>query len=136
MKKNAIVLLLLSLATTVLARSPAPPNAEVYFISPRDGEVVESPVMVRFGLKNMGVAPAGTDIENTGHHHLLVDTDLPALDKPIPNDEHHRHFGKGNTETMLELSPGIHTLQLLLGDYSHIPHDPPVMSKKITITVK
>ena len=136
MKRSAVVLLLVLFSTAIHARSPAPSNAELYFISPADGAVVESPVTIRFGLKNMGVAPAGADIGNTGHHHLLVDTGLPSLDLPIPNDEHHRHFGKGNTETTLELSPGKHTLQLLLGDYAHIPHDPPVMSEKITITVK
>lgn len=136
MKTNAIMILLILLAGTAQARSPSPANAELYFISPRDGAVVENPVTVQFGLKNMGVAPAGVDIENTGHHHLLIDTDLPPLDRPVPKDEHHRHFGKGDTETTLVLSPGKHTLQLLLGDFAHIPHDPPVISKKITITVK
>jgi hypothetical protein len=124
------------LSCTVLAASPAPENAELYFISPRDGAVVESPVTVRFGLKNMGVAPAGVDVKNTGHHHLLIDTDPPALDRPVPSDEHHRHFGGGQTETTIELEPGRHTLQLLLGDKNHIPHDPPVMSERITITVR
>lgn len=136
MKKILIALLITLFPALILARTPSPPGAEVYFISPGDGATVQNPVIVRFGLKNMGVAPAGTETENTGHHHLLVDTGLPALDTPIPNDEQHRHFGKGNTETALELSPGTHTLQLLLGDFSHVPHDPPVMSKKITITVQ
>ena len=121
---------------SVQARTPSPPGAEVYFISPHDGDTVTNPFTVRFGLKNMGVAPAGVNVKNTGHHHLLIDTGLPPLDQPIPSDKNHRHFGKGQTQTTLELTPGKHTLQLLLGDYEHIPHDPPVMSKRITITVK
>ncbi len=118
------------------ARTPAPPDAELYFIAPTDGATVTSPVTVRFGLKGMGVAPAGIQKDATGHHHLLVDTDLPALDQPVPTDDHHRHFGAGQTETVIDLSPGTHTLQLLLGDFAHIPHEPPVMSPKITITVE
>jgi hypothetical protein len=118
-------------------RTPSPKGAEVYIISPKDGAVVNSPVTVRFGLKGMGIAPAGVAFENTGHHHLLVDVDPPAdLGQPLPNDAHSMHFGKGQTETELKLPPGRHTLQLVLGDQLHIPHDPPVMSKKITITVK
>ncbi|HKE93776.1 MAG TPA: DUF4399 domain-containing protein [Povalibacter sp.] len=117
-------------------RTPSPAGAEVYFIAPADGATVTSPVTVKFGLKGMGVAPAGTVVDNTGHHHLIVDADLPPLDAPIPADANHVHFGKGQTETTLELKPGKHTLQLLLGDQTHTPHDPPVMSKKITITVK
>ncbi len=119
--------------------TPAPAGAELYFVSPQDGATVSSPVTVRFGLKGMGVAPAGTEKENTGHHHLLIDAPAPsgmALDEPIPADEHHKHFGGGQTETSIELSPGTHTLQLVLGDWSHVPHNPPVMSKQITITVK
>ena len=120
-----------------MARTPAPDDAAVYIISPSDGAMVTSPVTIQFGLKGMGVAPAGIDKSNTGHHHLLIDaTETPSFDKPIPKDDHHRHFGGGQTETTLELSPGKHTLQLLLGDRNHIPHDPPVMSKKITITVE
>jgi hypothetical protein len=118
-------------------RTPSPKGAEVYIISPKDGAVVTSPVTVRFGLKGMGIAPAGVAFENSGHHHLLVDVDPPAdLSQPIANNEHSLHFGKGQTETELKLTPGKHTLQLLLGDQLHVPHDPPVMSKKITITVK
>lgn len=116
--------------------TPAPENAEVYFIQPHDGAVVESPVKIVFGLKNMGVAPAGTMQKNTGHHHLIIDAPLPPLDQPIPSDEHHVHFGGGQTQTTIELAPGKHTLQLLLGDATHIPHDPPVKSERITITVK
>lgn len=111
------------------------PNA--YIVSPTAGAVVESPVTVVFGLRNgFGVAPAGVALDNTGHHHLLIDTQLPDLTKPIPKDAHHRHFGGGQTETSLELSPGKHTLQLLLGDFAHLPHTPPVMSDRITIRVK
>lgn len=115
--------------------TPAPKNVELYFISPTDGATVTSPVHVVFGLRNMGVAPAGVQHVNTGHHHLLIDTDLPPLDKPIPADARHVHFGGGQTETTIELAPGKHTLQLLLGDYTHTPFKPPVVSKKITITV-
>jgi len=126
--------------SALAGETPAPAGAEVYFISPQDGETVSSPVTVRFGLKGMGVAPAGVeDKANTGHHHLLIDTDAlsgAALDEPIPADDHHKHFGGGQTETAIELAPGTHTLQLVLGDWSHIPHNPPVMSQKITITVK
>lgn len=129
------VLLLLA-AASALAQTPAPPGAELYFISPRDGEVVESPVTVRFGLRGMGVAPAGVEHPNTGHHHLLIDTDLPPPDRPLPADERHRHFGGGQTETTIELTPGVHTLQLVLGDHAHVPHAPPVVSERITITVK
>jgi hypothetical protein len=120
-----------------VARTPAPDDAAAYIISPADGAVVTNPVTIRFGLKGMGVAPAGTDKAKTGHHHLLIDAaETPSFENPIPKDDHHRHFGGGQTETTLELSPGKHTLQLLLGDKNHIPHDPPVMSDKITITVK
>lgn len=133
---RAIIVISALFSLCVQAQTPSPSGAEVYFISPHDGETVSSPVTVRFGLKNMGVAPAGVDAPNTGHHHLLIDTGLPPLDKPIPSDDHHKHFGKGQTETNLELAPGKHTLQLLLGDFAHTPHSPPVMSKQITITVK
>lgn len=116
--------------------TPAPDGAKVYFIEPDDGATVSSPVTVKFGLAGMGVAPAGIQKENTGHHHLIVDAQPPEPDAPIPSDENHRHFGGGQTETTLELTPGTHTLQLLLGDFSHIPHDPPVVSERITITVE
>lgn len=120
-----------------LPRTPSPAGAEVYFESPADGATVKGPVTVRFGLKGMGVAPAGIKFDNTGHHHLLIDTDPPAdLGSPLPASDHVVHFGKGQTETTISLAPGKHTLQLVLGDALHIPHDPPVMSKKITITVK
>lgn len=119
-----------------LARTPAPEGAEVYIISPKDGETVESPVTVLFGLRGMGVAPAGVDLPNTGHHHIVIDAPTPDLDVPIPTDEHHKHFGGGQTQVDLELTPGQHTLQLVLGDRNHVPHTPPVVSKAITITVK
>lgn len=123
-------------AVAQVQRTPAPKAAEVYIITPKDGETVTSPLTVKFGLKGMGVAPAGVSVENTGHHHLLVDTELKNLDGPIPADANHLHFGKGQTETTLELAPGKHTLQLVLGDHLHVPHQPAVMSQKITITVK
>ena len=121
-----------------LARpTPAPEGAKAYIISPADGATVTSPITVQFGLEGFGVAPAGVEKANTGHHHLLIDVEsLPALDSPIPADEHHRHFGGGQTEVELELSPGTHTLQLLMGDHNHIPHSPPVVSETITIEVK
>lgn len=119
-------------------RTPSPPNAMVYIGYPNDGQVVAAgkPFRVWFGLRNMGVAPKGVNFPNTGHHHLLIDTDLPPMDQEIPNDRQHLHFGAGETETTLELPPGKHTLQLLMGDYRHVPHDPPVYSKKITIIAK
>jgi len=118
--------------------TPAPDNAYLYIGWPNDGEVLYSarPFRVWFGLRNMGVAPKGVNKPNTGHHHLLIDSDLPPLDEEIPSDRNSVHFGAGQTETMLELPPGTHTLQLLMADYNHIPHNPPVYSKKITITVK
>ena len=118
------------------ARTPAPAGALVYFLSPEDGATVSSPVTIRFGLRGMGVAPAGVTSPNTGHHHLLIDVaELPPDDQPIPSDDKHRHFGLGQTETEITLAPGQHTLQLVLGDALHIPHQPPVRSEKITITV-
>ena len=115
--------------------SPSVDNASVYFISPSDEESISGKVTVRFGLENFGVAPAGTQILNTGHHHLIIDADLPPLNLPIPADKNHVHFGKGQTEVDIDLSKGVHTLQLLLGDFRHIPHYPPIYSKKIQITV-
>ncbi len=110
-------------------------DPELYFISPADGAEIRGTIRVVFGLRGMGVAPAGTQREGTGHHHLLIDTGLPPLDQPIPADERHRHFGGGQTETELALPPGEHSLQLLLGDFAHRPHDPPLISERITITV-
>ncbi|SDE17204.1 DUF4399 domain-containing protein [Paraburkholderia lycopersici] len=118
--------------------TPADPRAIVYIGWPNDGQVMPAgrPFRVWFGLRNMGVAPSEVEFPNTGHHHLLVDTDLPPMDQPIPSDRNHLHFGAGQTETMLQLPPGKHTLQLLMGDAHHVPHSPPVYSKKITIYVK
>ena len=115
--------------------TPSPPGAEVYFADLKDGAVIPPKVTIHFGLKNMGVAPAGSDRPNTGHHHLLIDTELPPLDQPIPNDFNHLHFGAGQTEATIELKPGEHTLQLLMGDKDHIPHTPPVMSAPIKVRV-
>jgi hypothetical protein len=119
-------------------RMAPPAGAEVYFISPQNGATVSSPVTVRFGLKGMGIAPAGIKFDNTGHHHLLVDTDISELnlDAPMPPTDKIVHFGKGQTETALTLAPGKHTLQLVFADYLHTSFDPPLHSKKITITVK
>jgi len=123
-------------APAAMPRTAAPENAAVYFLSPANGATVTSPVTIRFGLRGMGVAPAGVTNANTGHHHLLVDVEaLPPDNLPLPNDANHRHFGLGQTETELTLTPGQHTLQLVLGDALHIPHQPPVRSEKITITV-
>jgi hypothetical protein len=128
---------LLSLAPAA-AQTPSPPGAVVYFINLKDGDTVTSPFKVQFGLTGMGVAPAGVEKPNTGHHHLIIDTTLSgdALKAPIPADDQHKHFGGGQTEAMITLPPGPHTLQLVLGDWSHIPHVPPVMSQVIKITVK
>jgi len=124
-------------AQFAFAATPAPEGASVYIISPQNGETVTSPVTVRFGLSNMGVAPAGVNSPNTGHHHLLIDVaELPPMNMPLPKDDHHRHFGGGQTEVTVDLAPGAHTLQLILGDANHIPHEPPVMSEKITVEVK
>ncbi len=126
-----------AVSTLAGAGTPPPDGAYVYIISPAAGEVVTSPVKVRFGLSGMGVAPAGTDKKRTGHHHLLIDVEkLPPLDRPVPKDPQHRHFGGGQTETEINLTPGKHTLQLLLGDTNHIPHQPALISEKITIEVK
>lgn len=117
--------------------SKSPENAEVYFIQPADGQTIKGAVKVVFGLKNMGVAPAGVERDNTGHHHLLIDTEtLPDLTTSLPATDQIKHFGGGQTETELTLAPGKHTLQLLLGNYAHVPHATPVLSNKITIIVE
>ena len=135
MKRLALIGTLL-ISATAWAATPAPEGAEVYFISPTNGETVSSPVTVRFGLKNMGVAPAGVEMAATGHHHLVIDAELPPLMIPVPTSENYVHFGMGQTETTIELAPGTHTLQLVMGDHLHIPFDPPVISEQITITVE
>jgi hypothetical protein len=132
----ALALALSLLCGFVLSQTSAPDGAEVYIISPNDGETVSSPVVVKFGLKGMGVAPAGIDKPNTGHHHLIIDAKLPDFNRPVPMDDNHKHFGGGQTETTIELTPGKHTLQLIMGDKAHIPHKPAVFSRQITITVK
>jgi hypothetical protein len=115
--------------------TPSGPGAEVYFVDLKDGATVPGKLTVFFGLRNMGVAPAGSDRENSGHHHLLVDADVPPLNEPIPSDFNHLHFGAGQTEAELTLKPGEHTLQLLMGDKDHVPHTPPVMSQRIKVKV-
>ena len=140
MSLKSLILIVISavlITGPAYARTPSPDSAQVYIISPADGKTVHRPVLVKFGLRGMGVAPAGIDKPNTGHHHLLIDVaDRPALDKPLPADGHHKHFGGGQTEATIELSPGKHTLQLIMGDKNHIPHDPAILSEKITIIVK
>lgn len=119
-------------------RAAPPAGAEEYIISPQNGATLHNPITVRFGLKGMGVAPAGVVVENTGHHHLLIDTDLKDLnlDQPLPATDKIVHFGKGQTETTLTLPPGKHTLELLFADSKHRSFDPPLHSEKITITVE
>lgn len=133
MKKTlrGLVILLGAVACTALAAD----EIDLYFVAPADGAVVVGPVRVVFGLRGMGVAPAGVQRPGTGHHHLLINAPLPAAGLPIPADAQYVHFGGGQTETVLELEPGVYTLQLLLGDHNHIPHDPVVVSKQVTITV-
>lgn len=140
----AAAFLLMSTANAQMPRQSAPENAQLYFVSPAHGEIVTSPVKVKFGLQNMGVAPAlafqdagsMTQFPNTGHHHIVIDAPLPPLDQPVPANDNYVHFGTGATETTLELEPGEHTLQLILGDALHIPHDPAVVSEQITIIVE
>jgi hypothetical protein len=138
----AAAALVLGLGTASIAQDmPSPPGAKVYFLNVKDGDTVSNPVVIRFGLTGMGVAPAGLQGEataGTGHHHLLINKELTgaALKEPIPMDDDHRHFGKGQTEATITLPAGTHTLQLVLADWTHIPHVPPVMSDRIKITVK
>ena len=130
------VLLALVCSAAFADQAPAPAGAVVYIVRPAAGARVKSPVTVVFGLTGMGIAPAGVKFDNTGHHHLLIDTELPAdLTQPLPVSDAIRHFGKGQTETTLDLPPGKHTLQLLFADFTHTPFTPNVASKKITITV-
>lgn len=131
-----------ALAQDAAVGAPAPAGAKVYFVSPKDGDTVSSPVLVRFGLKGMGIAPAGVEFENTGHHHVLVDHDAVTADSPMMKDYMKTdlsdllHFGKGQSEAEIKLAPGKHTLQMVLGDSDHHPHTPPVYSERITIMVK
>jgi hypothetical protein len=120
-----------------LPRSASPEGARVFFITPADGETVSNPVKIEFGIEGMSVVAAGTDEMHSGHHHLIIDADLPEnLGMPIPADDNYIHFGDASTSTEITLEPGQHTLQLLLGDHMHLPHDPPVTSDVITITVE
>jgi len=134
----AVAVTLLWTGAATAETSTPPPKAVVYIGWPNDGQVLPAgrPFRVWFGLRDMGVAPSHVSFPNTGHHHLLVDTDLPPMYQPIPSDRNHLHFGAGETETTLELPPGKHTLQLLMGDANHVPQNPPIYSKKITIYVK
>lgn len=135
----AALLIALSLAGCGPAaekRTPSPAGAKVFFIEPMNGAAVSSPVTVTFGIEGMEIVPAGTERPDSGHHHVLVDTKLADIASPIPADDNHIHLGKGQSEATLELEPGQHTLQLVLGDANHIPHAPPVQSEVITITVK
>lgn len=122
-------------AAAALPRTPAPAGASVFIVSPKDGDTVTSPVKVVFGVTGMGLAPAGEKNDTAGHHHLLIDTDLANPAVPIPADDKHVHFGKAQTEAEVALPPGKHTLQLVLGDYLHIPFDPVIASPKVTVTV-
>lgn len=139
-----VVFACLFLTAPVSAQTMSPEGAKVYFIGLENGSQLSSPVTVRFGLAGMGVAPAGTEKAKTGHHHLLIDRPplgqgedgADEFESPLPSDENHKHFGGGQTEVTLQLAPGKHTLQLVVGDHNHVPHKPPVASEVITITVK
>jgi hypothetical protein len=135
---SVLTAVLTLLPLTALAQgTPAPKDAYLYFVWPQDGTIIKGAFWCRFGLRNMGVTQAGSNFQNSGHHHLLVDVNEPLDPKePIPQDKAHLHFGGGKTEARIELPPGKHTLQLVLGDAKHYPFDPPVVSKKITITVR
>jgi hypothetical protein len=136
MLTRRVVLPLLLVSGTALGRTAAPKDAYLYIIWPNDGDRIKGAFWCRFGLRNMGVTHAGDTTANLGHHHLLIDVDEQLdLDQPIPQDRKHLHFGAGQTEVRLDLPPGPHTLQLVLGDAEHIPFDPPIVSKKIKITV-
>jgi len=137
MRALAILLALTCTGAALADQAPSAPGAKVYIVSPKNGARVKSPVTVVFGIKGMQLGPAGTQAANTGHHHLLIDTALPAdLTLPLPVTDNIKHFGKAQTQASIELTPGKHTLQLLFADYSHTPFKPNVASKKITITVE
>jgi hypothetical protein len=136
MMKHFIIFIISICSLLFATTSFAADKGEVFFENLQDGQTVSSPINVKFGIKGMHVVPAGTDEPMSGHHHLLVDTNLPNMSEPIPADDNHIHFGGGQLETTIVLAPGKHTLQLLLGNWSHIPHKRPVKSKKITITVE
>ena len=136
--RSLLLAVMIGVPSIALTQTAAPPNASVYFINLKDGDTVTSPFKVQFGLSGMGVAPAGVEKPNTGHHHLIIDATLSPeeLTAPIASDTKHIHFGGGQTETTLTLPPGRHTLQLVLGDWSHVPFDPPIVSPAITVDVK
>ena len=140
MRKTVVSFAMLVAAATlaIAGETPAPVDAKVYFIDLKDGDTVTSPVTIRFGLSGMGVAPAGTQAPNSGHHHLIIDDKIEgeALNAAIPMDEKHLHFGKGQTEAVVTLPKGQRTLQLVVGDWTHIPHNPPVMSERIAVNVE
>ena len=123
-------------APATMPRTASPEGAIVFFITPADGDTVTNPVRVEFGISGMSVAKAGDATPDSGHHHLIIDADLPDLGAPIPANDNYVHFGDGSTATEITLEPGQHTLQMLLGDHLHVPHDPPIMSAPITITVE
>ncbi|MHC8403234.1 DUF4399 domain-containing protein [Pseudomonas sp. MDT1-17] len=137
MSRAALAGLLLGASMLATAATPAPEGAEAFIVSPEDGATVPQEFKVKFGIKDISLAPAGDVTKNTGHHHLLIDVkELPAAGQPIPTDANHMHFGKAQTEATIKLPPGKHTLQLELGDSGHLPFDPPIVSKKITVNVK
>lgn len=139
MSKSILAAMFMAILWTGMAiagPSPAPEGAKAYIVWPHDGTVIKGgKLWVRMGLREAGVAPAGIEFPYSGHHHLVIDSDLPPFDEEIPNDKNHLHFGSGQTEVRLELPPGKHTLQMLLGDHNHVPHNPPIHSEKITIEV-
>ena len=123
-------------AAAFAGTTPSPPGAEVYIIWPNDGQVIPGgEFWLRMGARGIGICPAGVKMANVGHHHVIIDTPLPPLDQEIPNDQNHRHFGGGQTEARIQLPPGRHTIQLLMADQDHVPHDPPLYSKVITVIV-
>ena len=137
MSRAALAGLLMGVSVLASAATPAPKGADVFIVSPEDGATVSQEFKVKFGVKDVALAPAGDVTKNTGHHHLLIDVDqMPAAGAPIPNDANHMHFGKAQTEATIKLAPGKHTLQLILGDSGHMPFDPSIVSEKITVNVK
>lgn len=137
MSRAAFAGVLMGVSVLASAATPAPKGAEVFIVSPEDGATVSQTFTVKFGTKDVALAPAGDVTKNTGHHHLLIDVDkMPAAGAPIPNDANHMHFGKAQTQADIKLAPGKHTLQLELGDSGHMPFDPPIVSKKISINVE
>jgi hypothetical protein len=142
MLAKSSILLVLALAPVPLTplhgqglRSPSPPGARVYFAGLDDGATIPADATIRFAVEGMSVVPASADKPNSGHHHLIIDSETPPLDREIPLDRRHLHFGSGQTETQIDLPPGEHTLQLVFGDKNHVPHDPPLVSKRITVNV-